>query len=251
MNTGYTSIDFVLAALAVVVLPVLSARSGRSLARAATSRRGLAPRYLWIIFRSVVVGALIIGAWLKLGRPFSELGLGIPIGRWGIVGFAIDGLIAADYIYAIFLRKRSPEQLEAVRQRLSRMRAERILPRRKSEVALFHVVAVVGSITEELLYRGFLIAFITPLTGVVGAVFLSSIVFGLGHVYLGAIGVARTSVIGLAFAIGLVATQSLWWVMLAHVLVNSFAAPLYRRLQRVAGHDNSPDVAGVAPLTLT
>jgi membrane protease YdiL (CAAX protease family) len=81
-------------------------------------------------------------------------------------------------------------------------------------------MAVVGSTWEELFYRGFLIGLLGPAFGVLPAVLLSSTVFGFGHAYQGWFGVVRTAIIGLALAVAFVLTNSLWWLIGAHVVFN-------------------------------
>jgi CAAX protease family protein len=88
-------------------------------------------------------------------------------------------------------------------------------------------MALVGSVTEEILYRGFL----TLLAGLWGAVLISSIAFGLGHIYQGWMGVVRTSCIGLAFGVAYALTNSLWWLMLAHTMFKSFGGLVAWRLR--------------------
>lgn len=228
----YTPIDMFIAATAIVIIPAVSAWSGKRLAVETVENRRLAPRYWWIILRSVAIMLLILVAWARLARPVAALGLSVPVNLWGRVGFGIDAGIAAYYLYAIVLRKRSVEELRRTRDRLRRMKSDRMLPRTAGEYRLFAAVAVLGSVAEELLYRGFLIWFFAPVVGTFGAVVLSSAAFSLGHVYLGRVGMVRTAAIGTVFGFAFVLTRSLWWLMLAHVTVNLFGAPLQRRLRQ-------------------
>jgi len=233
MPTAYRSVDFIIAFIALAIIPLMSAWTGRSLALSSVADRTLVPRYVWVIVRSVVLILLIGAAWLRLARSFAMLGLDIPVSVWGRVGFAIDAVVASYYAYAILLRRRSERELDAVRERLRRMNSDRMLPKTRVEFALFPVVAVAGSIAEELLYRGFLIWFFSPILGLIGAVLASSFAFSLGHAYLGWRGVVRTAVIGLAFATAFAITHSLWWLMIAHITANMSGLPLQRRLQAV------------------
>jgi uncharacterized protein len=232
---AHTPIDLTIAIIAVVIIPALSALTGKGLAQAAADNRRRITRYWRIVLRSAFVSLLVLGAWYRSGRPFSGLGLDVPVGRWGRVGFGIDVLIAAYYLYAIVLKQRSAKDLQMLRERLGRMNMDRMLPQTRNEYLLFPAVAIVGSTFEELVYRGFLIWFFAPITGIVGAVLVSSIAFSIGHAYQGRIGVIRTAVVGVAFGVAYTLTQSLWWLMLAHTTMNLFAVPLQRRLQRALG----------------
>jgi membrane protease YdiL (CAAX protease family) len=85
---------------------------------------------------------------------------------------------------------------------------------------VFLLLSLTAGVWEELLYRGFLVGFLEPRAGLLAAVVLSSAIFGLGHVYQGRRGILNTGLVGLVFA-GLYAlTRSLWWLMLAHALVD-------------------------------
>jgi membrane protease YdiL (CAAX protease family) len=55
-----------------------------------------------------------------------------------------------------------------------------------------------------------------------GAVVLSTAVFALGHVYQGWRGIPRAGFLGLLFAVGYVATASLWWLIALHALVDVY-----------------------------
>jgi membrane protease YdiL (CAAX protease family) len=106
------------------------------------------------------------------------------------------------------------------------------------ELAVFVPVAITAGVWEELLYRGFLIWFLAPTTGLAGAVLISSAIFGLGHAYQGWRGVLTTALVGLIFAVLYVASGSLWWLMLAHAIVDIYGgiaafriAALFRRAE--------------------
>lgn len=230
--THVMPIDVAIAVTAMVIVPGISAWSGVRLAATPPENHRLAPRYWWIIVRSVAIMVLVLQSWTRFGRPFAALGLDLPVNFWGRAGFGIDAGIVVYYWYAIVRRKRSVEEIQLTRERLRRMKSDRMLPRTVGEYRLFAVVAVLGSVAEELLYRGFLIWFFAPVVALFGAVLLSSAAFSLGHAYLGRDGMVRTAAIGIVFGLAYVLTRSLWWLMLAHVTVNLFGVPLQRRLQR-------------------
>lgn len=224
-----TPFDFALIAIVFLVVPLLSFRTGRALAR--DRRASLVPRYWQTIVKALAVAALVLVAWRYAGRPFSALGLDWPIGFRGRIGFAVDALIAAYYTYAMFVRPIPGDRVALVRERLEKLR---IVPETHEEFLVYPLMALVGSTMEELLYRGYLIWLFTPWVSVWGAAILSSLLFGLGHVYQGAPGIVRTGLIGLGFAVGYVVTGSLWWLIVAHILVNLFGGALAWRMQRLA-----------------
>jgi membrane protease YdiL (CAAX protease family) len=228
---AFTWIDFFLVLIAVAAIPALSILAGRTYATTQRSELNLIRRYWFIIIRGFIVSLLIISAWRWSGRPYFTLGLDVPIGYRGRLGFIFDAALAGYYVFALLLRKLSPERIATARRRLS---SYRILPETREEFVLFPFVGIAGSIFEELLYRGFLIWFFTPLAGVWGAALLSSLTFGIGHAYQGWIGIVRTTVIGFAFAAGYVLTHSLWWLIVAHIMISIFGDLFTRRLMRLS-----------------
>jgi len=231
----YTPIDITIAVIAIVVLPVISAWNGRLLARANGEHHPLTGRYWWVLLRSGALILLVIIAWLRLGRPFSALGLELPIAIRGLVGFGIDVALAANILHMILFRRLSAAQLDSVRQRFRRMQGGRILPQTRGEHLLFIAMAIIGSTCEELVYRGFLIWFFSPMAGLVCAVLISSIAFGLAHAYLGRLAMVRTGGAGLVLGVAYVLSRSLWWLMLAHILLNLNSWALHWRSQRDLG----------------
>jgi membrane protease YdiL (CAAX protease family) len=221
--------DLFMLVLAAAVLPALSAVSGRSLKRHAAS--GLLRRYLYIIVRGVLISLVILAGWRWMGRPYSALGLDVPVGFPGRVGFGFDVVFFGYYAFGLFIRKLPPGRVAFAQKRLDSFR---IMPRTQAQFALFPVVAIAGSVCEELLYRGFLIWLFAPIAGPLVAAAISALLFGLGHIYQGWLNVLRTAAVGLLFGAGFVLTHSLWWLIVAHVMANVFGGLFARRLTRLA-----------------
>jgi uncharacterized protein len=222
--------DALLVAVAAVALPAWSFVTGRWRAGRPRSERKLFERYWLIAIRGAALSALVVFVWSKEGRPFSALGLDVPIGIAGRVGLVIDAAIAGYYLFKVQFSRRSSEQLAATRERLRRLGSYDMLPQTPREFAIYPIAAVAGSTSEELLYRGFLIGTLTPLIGTAGAVLVSSALFGLGHAYQGWLGILRTTVIGLGFGIAFALTSSLWWLIIAHSVANLSGVLLARRI---------------------
>jgi membrane protease YdiL (CAAX protease family) len=215
--TGHTGLDLLLLFFAVVLMPALSAFTGRQLARKPAERRNLTSRYWQTLTRGWLVAIVVVAVWYRTGRPLGTLGLDWPIGTRGIWGFGFDALLAVVSAMQLArlpqLARKSPEKARAVLERL------KITPRTKTQLLVFLAVAVTAGVWEELLYRGFLMWFLAP-RGLAVAVIGSSLIFGLGHAYQGGRGMLVTAGVGLAFALAYAATASLWWLMLAHALID-------------------------------
>jgi membrane protease YdiL (CAAX protease family) len=109
--------------------------------------------------------------------------------------------------------------------------AERILPQSTVELLPFLALAVTAGLCEEFLYRGFVMAVLARLGSPAwAAVVLSSIFFGLAHLYQGRGGFFSTLVIGAVFGTGRIAYNSLVPVIFWHSsvdLVAGLAGPRY------------------------
>ena len=84
-------------------------------------------------------------------------------------------------------------------------------------------VSVAAGIEEELIYRGFLFAYLAawlPDVPAVVVIVLAGFVFGLGHLYQGASGIVKTGVLGVLFGVLYWMTGSLWAPMLLHIVVD-------------------------------
>ncbi len=93
-------------------------------------------------------------------------------------------------------------------------------PQSANEMRLFAAVAVTAGVCEEILYRGVLLAVLTPLVGTWPAVALSTAVFGLGHTYQGVAGIGKTALVGRVMAMLTVFSGSLFVAILLHAVVD-------------------------------
>jgi membrane protease YdiL (CAAX protease family) len=109
--------------------------------------------------------------------------------------------------------------------------AERILPQSTRELIPFLALSVTAGLCEEFLYRGFAMAVLSRAGLPVGVVILlSSVIFGLAHLYQGRAGFVSTMVLGIFFGASRAAFGSLVPAMVWHMgvdLVAGIAGPRY------------------------
>ena len=98
-----------------------------------------------------------------------------------------------------------------------------LLPETAQERGVFTLLSVSAGFGEEVAYRGYAIPVLIPITGVVGAVFITSIVFGGMHAYQGVLGIIRTMTMGVILAGGFLVSGSLLPCILAHTLIDIIA----------------------------
>ena len=98
-----------------------------------------------------------------------------------------------------------------------------LLPNTAIERCAFALLSLSAGVCEEVLYRGFLIRFLhdgaAPLP-LAAALLVSSLIFGLGHVYQGLKGVLMTAIAGFGLGLLFLISGSLIPVMVLHALLD-------------------------------
>lgn len=105
--------------------------------------------------------------------------------------------------------------------------AENIVPA-EAGVGLFLValpgIVIIGPVIEEFIFRGWMLPALKQRgMGWVGALIVSSLIFGLLHVFAGPASVAYTTVLGFTAGITRILSGRLWGAVLLHALNNLFA----------------------------
>lgn len=164
-----------------------------------------------------------------LGGPFARLsaarGVPLPIVAALLAGLVVPVLAALASPHA---RARLSKPLEALSW---------YLPNSPAERRWFAAVAVSAGVCEEVLYRGFLLRYLTtslPGLGGTGVVLVAAAVFALAHTYQGPLGAIVTTLMALGFTALFVASGSVWMPMAVHALIDLRIVLLWRDDSRVA-----------------
>jgi membrane protease YdiL (CAAX protease family) len=210
---------WVLTGLLAIAMPYFGLRLYRWLAAGADPRPGAKSRlYLLIIgVQCLLLGALAIIC-RRHGITAAELGER-PGNLVLTLGLSAGLLILLAAMTALNVRQLKAMNREPLEKALSRLR--RFLPISRRELLLFGVMALTAGICEELLYRGWLVAFLGALTGSIWlGILIGGAIFGLGHSYQGPRGIVTTGVLGLLFGVLYVGIGSLYPVQLLHFAIN-------------------------------
>jgi uncharacterized protein len=193
----------------VLVLPLLSLAQRRDV-----------DLHIREIPRRVIYGSSALGLWvLAAVALLSALASGFTARRMGLVlleplpllGWTA-GLSAACLAVPIASRLVGVSSTPAL---------DWILPRTHGEKLGFAGLSATAGVTEEIIFRGFLVPALVTVTGsTAAAVVVSSVAFGSVHAYQGMVGVVRTALIGAVLALSLVATGSLVPAIVAHAVAN-------------------------------
>jgi len=215
----FDHIAFVLLALAFPIWDFFAIRKRAALIRAGRTelRMGL---YRKFIGEEWVIAIVLLIAWFTLGRGAAAIGWVPQGGGLSWAGYGLAALISALLLYQAWLTIRNPKSLASMRDKLGML--SYLLPHTLKERRAFDAVSVTAGICEEVVFRGYLIAYLMAALGVpfwVAAV-LSSVVFGFAHVYQGPVGIPRTAAVGglLALLYGL--TGSLLAPIVVHAITD-------------------------------
>jgi membrane protease YdiL (CAAX protease family) len=217
-------LDHILAAIIVVLLPISGVWEYRylvgQLAAGVPNARIRAYRLIIGIEWALVIAVTV--AWIVAGRTFPELGFGM---KWGLgtwIGWGVTAVLIALILVESRSVFRSEEKFDQARQMFETKQSHLLplIPHTGADWQWFRPLAITAGICEEILHRGFLIAYLSTLTGQWPAVVLSSVAFGFGHAYQGIGGIVKTTMIGCVFAVLYVFTGSLWAPILLHAVID-------------------------------
>lgn len=187
------------------------------------------------------LGALLIVALLlaQSREPWSSIGAGRPRKWWldvvrGLSTVGLTYVVMVPLTLAVALLVRGPAQAHMTRQKLETLREFVKIP-------LIAVVptAVMAGFYEEVLVRGFVQSRVSralsgsdhpPTTARYLAVLFGAVLFGLGHIYQGPMGVFQTTVVGVILGVVAARFRSIWPAVVAHVVIDTVGLVVSRVL---------------------
>lgn len=217
-----TVADMVLLALLLVALP---ARQMRASLRARTGpKRPRLTRYLATLRDLALLLCGLTAIWIVERRTPAALGLDMPPALPGLIGLAVAALVIA--VFVIWTVRAKPRPLPAG------FEGADMFPETRSERRVFAVMALALGAGWELLYRGYLLWALTPVTGQIAAIALAATAYGLAHGYKSNIQLGGSLAMALACTIAYALTGSLWWLILIHIALPLIAWLSYLRMTR-------------------
>ena len=180
---------------------------------------------IWLYVSTVLfqwVLTLVIG-WRAVARGFSLNELGVTgVRTTGILLLAVVGALLIGAAHWMNLRRMARSNHPAV----ERLRAlgVRLFPRSAPELVFYSMLALTAALCEEFIFRGFVIAalFHAGLSGLT-VVLLSSLMFGVAHLYQGKGGSVGTGILGALFPVTRIAYDSLFPVVVWHAVLDIVA----------------------------
>lgn len=169
---------------------------------------------LWLLTSAVLLW------WLWSGRTSAAVGLGEPGGWIFWVGIVVVVALATALGRQVAVVRGSAEARTQVRKQTRGVLAL-IVPHDKLERQMWVGLSLTAGFCEEILYRGFLIWYLTTWLPEGAAVLVSAIVFGVAHLYLGwGVGVLRATAAGVVLGAAYLLTGTLWVPIALHSVVD-------------------------------
>lgn len=205
----------------IIAVPIRGARRYRTLMRGLEQHPEMRFKFYW---------QGMLGQWLMslplvlivIGLGWSAQTIGLQVPPQPLLAVLL-GLVLVFICYGqvFYIRRiaQTPEGRMQVRQSMSG--PLHMLPRTSRERTLWIFLSLTAGFCEELLYRGFMPAYLVhifPGVSLFVAIIIAAVLFGIGHVYQRLFGVLGTGVVGLAFGLLYFFTGSIFVPMIVHAL---------------------------------
>lgn len=173
--------------------------------------------YQKIVVEEVALTALVLGLWLWGGIAPASLGLTAPRSwAWN------TALLGALVTFLLWSSLKLRSKAEKVRERL-KDHLGGLIPDSQPERRWFGAVSIGAGISEELVFRRFLIYYLglyLPQINTLERVLLTSVIFGVAHFYQGWRGILGASALGLILAGIYVMSGSLLVPIVLHAVID-------------------------------
>ena len=216
-----TLLDHGFVVLIAIVYPVAGLIGFRRLLRRVAAGKSVNRSQL---YRNTLVGhwtlfLVCMAIWVGAARPWPALGFGLHYDTW----FAIATALTIAGIVVLILQIRqvksaTQEDIDGIRERFGNLSI--MMPQNRNELARFYGLSITAGIVEEVLWRGFLIWYLSQFMPVWGAVLVSTLGFGLAHAYQGLSHLPQITVAGAVFAALYIMSGSIWLPIILHAAID-------------------------------
>lgn len=196
------------------------------------SARVAAYRQVIITFASAAL--VLVGIWIVYDRDWAAIGIraGEPISQ------ALASGIAAVYIAIVVVSIRNialaaekgGESAADLTQQLGDLVL--MMPSTRREESWFYGVSVNAGITEELIFRGFLIWYLLHYVGTIWAAGIAVLAFGLAHMYQGIRQLPGILLVSAVAVATYLVSNSLLVPIILHIVVDAVQGYYIARIQR-------------------
>lgn len=163
-----------------------------------------------------------------------DLGLAFPASPAALSGLLVAGclLLGLHFAGKRMERRMTREQRASQEAQLSDLPF--VMPRTPFETAAYLLTMILMTAAWEVLFRGYLLLVLTPVTGQIAAIALAAIAYGAGHGYKNPKQFFGSIAAAFAFTIGYALTGSLWWLIVLHAAAPVSMLFAVRKTQRIS-----------------
>jgi len=177
------------------------------------------------IWQEWAIAIAVLGFWFALGRGGGAIGLVPGSGALVWAGYGLAIVVCTLIVLQVWSILASPEKRASLLDEFGSVSF--LMPHTPEELRAFYAVSVTAGICEEVIYRGFMIAYLMAFGMPFWAAGLvSSVAFGLAHAYQGPTGILKTAAVGGTMALLYGLTGSLWAPIVAHAVMDLAAGRL-------------------------
>jgi len=220
---GLSLVDIVMLAIIVIGLPLeglLTVKNTR--ARLRSGAPGVRVKhYTSTIMLLWGISLPILVMWAVSERGWDALGFKIQTGMMPLIGWVLAALMTAFFIYQFVLVSASAKVRQQFRDGLLKDDVMAgFMPNTADERHLFNLLAITAGITEEIIFRGYLIWAFSLFLPLWAAALASLLVFTILHSYQGAKNLPAIFVVSALVTLIFVLSGSIWPAIAVHVFVD-------------------------------
>lgn len=225
----------------IFVYPFLDIKYTKPLKEKRDSRSRLNYYRFGIVSEWIIVFIIMALVLLSPSVELKNIGLAIPENTEKFYGMIVGFLVGVALLVFVlmklpFYKKRNEQQVASI---------DYLLPTTKIERKWSVFVAITAGICEEIIYRGFVIHYLSSLPlelEKIHLLILSAVIFGFAHIYQGWKGFILTGLIGFVFARIYLETGSLLFPILLHIIIDMRSFLFTKKLEKEDNQTFNPNM---------
>lgn len=221
--SGLSLVDIFFLAVIVIGLPLETLLTlKKSRAELASGEPGARVKhYTQTIYLLWGITLPLMVFWAMSGRGWAELGFTLQMGWLAYAGWALAALIALFFFYQHKLVTGSAETRQDYRDGLAKNPIiANFMPQTADERYVFNIMGITAGITEEIIFRAFLIWSFAWFLPIWAAALVALGVFTVLHLYQGAAQLPGIFLMGALVTLVFVLSGSIWPAIALHIFVD-------------------------------
>jgi membrane protease YdiL (CAAX protease family) len=193
-----------------------------------------------------IFGLVVVTIWRLPGRTLEGLGFDWPIWNTDVLLLILAVILfyTLDLFFQYGIKRWREKTLQQKNQTLT------FIPADQNELLHFLLLALAAGICEEIIFRGYIIQYITwwtgnSVNGIISACFFASALFAFLHGYQGYRSMIKIFFLAMLFSGIYILSQSLLIVMMIHTIIDVLSGWLgiyiLRHLREAESNENIPE----------